>query len=109
MALSEENLQTLRALVEAIIMNEPGRERVMKHLTTALDDDEAALWLEQVRTEAYSVFGQDFVSLAVETRDELLDRLESGNWRTRWNVDVQGVLERIVAAMEDGYKQGVDV
>ena len=97
MPLNEELIPYFRATMDRIV---PDIANEVLHRVEAEPADflpKLESWLGCLRAESFAVFGQDFVDLHESTRDELLDRIDSENYRTDWkDLDPPGVLQRLV-------------
>ena len=106
MPLAEEMVPYLRATVDRMV---EGDSDVADYVLSAMAGEfgpQVDAWLGCLRQESYAVFGQDFLDLHPSTRDELLDRIDSGNFRTDWGeLDPPGVLQRLVELAAEGYAQ----
>jgi len=101
MALSDVHRTTFAALVETLVpaANHPGGTgaalvaAVERRLEGDLAGEMPVLeqWLTGLNREAFSVFSAEFAELFGSTRDELLDRVEGGNYRANWEIEEMGV------------------
>ena len=100
MPLSDEHRATFTALVETLVPPANHPEGTTASLQSAIEGrletdlaPELPLflqWLTGLNSESFSVFSSEFSSLFPSTRDELLDRIESDNIRTNWQLEELG-------------------
>jgi hypothetical protein len=56
-------------------------------LEERLDAEKLARWLQGLVNESYTVYSTGFLEMHEGTRDEILDRIESENTRTDWQMN----------------------
>jgi hypothetical protein len=119
MDLTDDQRATLSALVETLVPpdNHPAgttasvQAQLDARLAADLADEVELLgrWLDALHMEALSVFSSAFVELHPPIRDELLDRIEAGNFRTDWRLEEAGVtpdgyLDRVVGWVMEAFE-----
>jgi hypothetical protein len=56
-------------------------------LEQRLDPEKLARWLQGLANESYTIYSTGFLDMHEGTRDEILDRIESENTRTDWQMN----------------------
>ncbi|HSI32008.1 MAG: gluconate 2-dehydrogenase subunit 3 family protein [Phycisphaerae bacterium] len=119
MELSDDQRATLSALVETLVPpeNHPAGTTVAVRATLDArlagdlvgEVEVLGRWLDALHMEALSVFSSGFVELHAPIRDELLDRIEAGNFRIDWRLEEAGVtpegyLDRVLGWVMEAFE-----
>jgi hypothetical protein len=109
MELTDHERALLLAVIERILPADQvplvSHDTILTHVLTQLEPDAATLktWLKGLHRESFAVFGSDFAEMHVGMRDELLDRLESRNCRTDWNLEPTEFFAKIIDLVAAAY------
>ena len=91
MSLDDEQRALLAAVVDRMIP--PADFPHVSHgdaaarLEDRLDSEKLARWLQGLANESITVYSTGFLDMHEGTRDEVLDRIESENTRTDWQMN----------------------